>query len=75
MIAFYVLVAVAYLEIVITMVVLGRWVNTSRLLSCCLALLWPLSLPMIIWLGAAHARQLISIASILKPGGSSSEEE
>ena len=75
MIAFYILVSVAYLEIVVAMVVLGRWVNTSTLLSCCLALLWPLSLPIIIWSGASHARQLISIASIFQPGGSSSEEE
>ena len=71
----YILVALAYLEIVILMTVLGRYLKSSLIFSCCMALLWPLSLPIIVWFIAGYARQLIAVASVFGSGGVSSEEE
>jgi hypothetical protein len=69
----YILAALAYLEIVVLVTVLGRHLKASLIFSCCIALLWPLSLPIIVWFIAGHIRQLISVATALS-GGVSSEE-
>ena len=69
----YILAALAYLEIVVLITVLGRHLKASLILSCCIALLWPLSLPIIVGCIAGYIRQLISVATVLS-GGVSSEE-
>ena len=69
----YILAALAYLEIVVLITVLGRCLKAPLIFSCGMALLWPLSLPIIAWYIAGYARQFISIASAFS-GGVSSEE-
>ena len=68
----YILAILAYSEIVVLVTVLGRYLKTSLMLSCCIALLWPLSLPIIVWYLVGYARQLTSVMATLR--GVSSEE-
>ena len=70
----YILAALAYLEIVVLVTVLGRYLKASLIFSCGMALLWPLSLPIMAWFIAGYARQLISIASVFSSAGVTSEE-
>ena len=76
MIIVSILAILAYLEIVLLIMFLSKRLKLSNSLACPLALLWPVSLPIVVWSLAKYVGPMLSLISVLEPSsGEDTPEE